>query len=935
MTDPSHPESRARDLWLRASALFADSLEHPEAERRKLVEARAGADPELLREVLALLDAHGREGILDGSFTLPPPEDDLEDRVARALADRYTLEGRIGEGGSAVVFLASEHKHQRRVVLKVLRPDADARFGHGRFLSEVRLASTLAHPHIVPFIDSGHADGLPYYVMPHVEGTSLSEIRTRSGSGTLPLESFVSWLHDVAEALAYAHERGVVHRDLKPGNILCAGRHAYLLDFGVAKAVREDPGAPVTRVGFVPGTPRYMAPEQIAGGQDVGASSDVFAWGQVAHEGFTGGVLGAPWGERPGRVAEALMAARTDLPPALADCVARALSATPEQRPSAREIAETLGRLTALSGERPARRRPDATPSHRGGKSGWLVAAAAAGAVLVWGVVRPGSPDRAGAAEPAPIAVAEFRNETGDPALDAVGRLAGDWITQGLQELGFAPIVPWPTALAASTEARTAGEPTPLPRIVRASGAGTVVLGSVYRVGDRLRFQAEIVDPVRQRVLAALQSVEAPLERPEDGIAELRDRVMGSLAVLRGVRAAGLPGLANRAPTFEAYRLFDRAMTLYLSQDYSQATPTFLEAHARDTTFTLSLLYGATTAWNQGNRGLADSLLSLVGRRRGRLTPYEDLRWQFLDATLRNDGPTALRTLRAWASLEPGSHASYNLGRQTVMMNRPHEALGALADIDPDEGPLHEWAQYWTQLTHALHLVGRFTEEAEAAREMVRRHPDRPLALVLEARGRAAAGDLDGLEEALERSMVRPPRTYWSHGAALVVAGEELLAHGAGDAARLYLARGAAWLEQQIEEAPDFLAHRYWLGSAHYDLEAWGDASRIFEGLLRESPNSTAYLGMAAVAAARNGDAERAWGYLEASRWGYELGDRLMYAARTAAILGDRERALALVAEALEQGSVGYPWMHASGHHDFVLLRADERIRRLLEPSPA
>src|SRR5690606_31972963 len=137
--------------------------------------------------------------------------------------------------------------------------------------------------------------------------------------------------------------------------------------------------------------------------------------------------------------------------------------------------------------------------------------------------VRPGSPDRAGAAEPAPIAVAEFRNETGDPALDAVGRLAGDWITQGLQELGFAPIVPWPTALAASTEARTAGEPTPLPRIVRASGAGTVVLGSVYRVGDRLRFQAEIVDPVRQRVLAALQSVEAPLERPEDGIAELRD----------------------------------------------------------------------------------------------------------------------------------------------------------------------------------------------------------------------------------------------------------------------------------------------------------------------------------------------------------------------------------------------------------------------------
>jgi tetratricopeptide (TPR) repeat protein/TolB-like protein len=927
MSAPPGASPPDRELFRRASDLFAEALDQPEPGREGFVEARCAGDDRLAREVLALLAAHGRDGILDGAFGPPAEDPDLEARVAEALADRYRIVGRLGEGGTAVVFLAWEKKHDRRVVLKVMRPDAQVLFGQDRFLEEVRLASALSHPHILPFIDSGRADGLLYYVMPHVEGESLYERLQREAP--LAPGSAIPLLRDVAEALAYAHEEGVVHRDLKPGNVLCAGAHAYLMDFGVAKALRSAPdGAPRTRVGFVPGTPRYMAPEQIEARPDVGPPADVFAWGQLAHECLTGSVRASPW-TTGNEVAERLRNTHRELPRGITRLVALALSPEPEARPAAREIVSELDRLTGAA----------ETGGVRAGggprrNAGWLLGVAAAGMVLVFGMTRgAGAPGPAAAAGvPGPVAVAEFRNETGDPSLDFVGRLAGDWLTQGLQDLDVAQVVPWPSALAASGEALAAGAVDPTPHLRDATGARTVVAGAFYRVGDELRFQAEVVDADRQRVRLALESVRVPADRPEDGIAELRDRIMGGLAVLGGARAGTFPGLANRAPTFEAYRLFDRAMSHYLAQEYTQATPIFLEAYARDTTFTMSLLYGATTAWNHGDRELTDSLVRVVAARRARLSEYDDLRWQFLDAMLRADGQEILRVLRRSEALVPGSQAGYNLARQAIMMNRPAEALRSLERLDPDDDPMRGWAQYWTQVTHANHLLGRHAHEARAAREMIRRHPERTLGPVLEARALAAGVDLEALEVSLERSAVRPPRTYWSHGAALVVAGEELLAHAAAETAEPYLLRALEWLDRQIEADPDYAAHGYWKGSALYDLGRWEEALTTFAALLETNPTSTAYLGMAAVAAARLGEREATERYLRSSSWGYEVGDRLVYTARAEAILGDSDRALDALAEALDHGSSGFPWMHASGHHDFAVLRQDPRIGRLLEP---
>ncbi len=209
-----------RERHERASTLFQKALEVPEEEREAWLEARADEEPELVAEVRSLLRAHDREGgLLDRSLPVPEaPEEDILPRLRRALEGRYRIESELGFGATSRVFLAWETKHDRKVVLKVLNPDIAALFGPERFEREVRLAAQLSHPHIVGLIDSGNAEGLLYYVMPHVEGETLAERLERRGR--LPTAQALVLLRDIAEALEAAHETGVIHRDLKPANVL-------------------------------------------------------------------------------------------------------------------------------------------------------------------------------------------------------------------------------------------------------------------------------------------------------------------------------------------------------------------------------------------------------------------------------------------------------------------------------------------------------------------------------------------------------------------------------------------------------------------------------------------------------------------------------------------------------------------------------------------
>lgn len=210
----------------------------------------------------------------------------LLDRLKTALADRYAIEREIGAGGMATVYLAEDLKLHRKVALKVLRPELAAALGPERFLREIEIAAKLHHPHILPLHDSGEADGFLYYVMPYVEGESLRQ--RLAHEQRLTIDEVLTITNDVAAALAYAHSQGVIHRDVKPENILLHHGEPMVADFGIALAVTSAGGERLTETGLSLGTPAYMSPEQVAGDCDPDARSDVYSLACVVYEMLAG-----------------------------------------------------------------------------------------------------------------------------------------------------------------------------------------------------------------------------------------------------------------------------------------------------------------------------------------------------------------------------------------------------------------------------------------------------------------------------------------------------------------------------------------------------------------------------------------------------------------------------------------------------------------------
>jgi eukaryotic-like serine/threonine-protein kinase len=213
----------------------------------------------------------------------------MQDPVGRlnaALSGRYEIERELGQGGMATVYLAQDLRHQRRVALKVLKPELAAVVGAERFLAEIRTTAGLQHPHILPLHDSGEADGLLFYVMPYVEGETLRERLDREHQ--LPVDEAVRIATNVAEALDYAHRHGVIHRDIKPANILLQDGKPVVSDFGIALAVSAGGAGRLTETGLSLGTPHYMSPEQATGDVSVGPATDVWALGCVLYEMLVG-----------------------------------------------------------------------------------------------------------------------------------------------------------------------------------------------------------------------------------------------------------------------------------------------------------------------------------------------------------------------------------------------------------------------------------------------------------------------------------------------------------------------------------------------------------------------------------------------------------------------------------------------------------------------
>jgi Tol biopolymer transport system component len=283
----------------------------------------------------------------------PAPE-----RIAAALAGHYRFERELGRGGMATVWLAEDVRHHRRVAIKVLHPELSAVLGPERFLKEIELTAGLQHPHILPLFDSGEADGRLWYVMPYVEGETLRARLARERQ--LPVADAVRIAREVAEALDYAHRRGVIHRDVKPENILLHEGRALVADFGIALAVRNAGGARVTETGLSLGTPQYMSPEQATAERELDARSDVYSLGCVLYEMLAGepphtgpttqAIIAKIITDKPRPLTEL----REAVPAPLAVAVHTALAKLPADRfSSAAELAAALARpetATAVQG---------------------------------------------------------------------------------------------------------------------------------------------------------------------------------------------------------------------------------------------------------------------------------------------------------------------------------------------------------------------------------------------------------------------------------------------------------------------------------------------------------------------------------------------------------------------------------------------------------
>jgi serine/threonine protein kinase len=284
----------------------------------------------------------------------------ISDRLLSALGGSYTIERELTGGGMALVFVGEDHDLGRKVVIKILPPELAASVSAERFRREILTVARLQHPHIVPILKAGEVDGLPYFVMPYVDGESI-DIRLRRAP-TFTVRETLGIMKDVARALAFAHAQGVVHRDIKPGNVLLAAGSAPVTDFGVAKALSSarrsgEKGAGLTNTGMSLGTILYMAPEQAAGEPDIDGRADIYSLGVTAYEMLAGTAPFAALGPRAMLTARLTLAPpplskiRKDVPAGLERLIARCLAIDPADRPqTAAELVEALEDPQTLSG---------------------------------------------------------------------------------------------------------------------------------------------------------------------------------------------------------------------------------------------------------------------------------------------------------------------------------------------------------------------------------------------------------------------------------------------------------------------------------------------------------------------------------------------------------------------------------------------------------
>lgn len=706
----------------------------------------------------------------------------LAERVQEALGDGYEVTEELPGGGMSRLFVAQDRTLGRLVVIKLLPEDRLPGLSPDRFQREIRLTASLSHANIVGILAAGVMEGTPYYIMPFVEGRSLRNLLDDRGS--LPIREVVSILRDVARACAFAHAKGIIHRDIKPGNVLLAGGAAVMTDFGVAKAItsaaeraQSSSDGTLTRAGFTIGTPAYMAPEQAAGDSDIDHRADLYSFGVMAFEMLSGRV---PFeGKTPRELLTAqltleppsLSQLRPDVPPALAALVRACLAKAPENRPSsAEQILTALEELPVGSGSLPAleavRRRARRI---RGIVAGALVAVLA----IIGYQMATGRGDEAARATAAPVtlAVLPFVSRSADSA-DA-------YLAQGLTD-AIASALGRDSALRVASRLSTAeyAERTAPPREIGQSlGVAALLDGSVQRQGARIRVTVQLVDT---QTGAALWS--ESYDRESADLLQVQEDIAGAIvATFQRQRGQDAAPSATGQSGFRVAEAYDR----YLQGRYafSQRGAAMLREAVEHFKAAIELDSTAAPAYS----GLADAYVLLP--------VYGDMP---VDSAL----DLALASADKAVRLDSGS-AEAMAARGVVRMHRwewtPAAAdLARAVELDPRNAAAHQWrGELWL-------MTGRPREAAESFAQAAELDPKGSVHLALYGVSLALLGRTDSAN-AVAKAAVRLDPTLAAlrliQGAVYVYGGKSLQAVGNLEAALA--------LEPQNEQASGLLAYAY------------------------------------------------------------------------------------------------------------------------------